>query len=823
MRDFEAAAAEAQHQKKPLLAASSLPGPAGTAILSDPPLGSQTAPAHLQNRLLARALAGILITFAAMAACSFAAAYAVVVCVPGGSWWLLIAVWVAVEATFKWWFARYHVPKFERQPQPHAPKSLDPLLHFKRVLAHARFHKACGHNVDWNSYLSKWFLGAHPEDICLGNLLEMLGYGFYYQTKQGLKETGKWRELQGLVSHFLSTSGMPIKHGYNPDLRFMAHLWQPLRWTHRPLLFYMMTEAIAFATGVGMQAMGYQKGRSTSGMVFYFHPGNPLHKAGLQNQQQAPPLLMLHGVGLGLLPYMLVISQLTACGLPVLCPEAKHASMRLCSYIPTACEVAENVVSILDQLGLGQASIIAHSYGTFVASRLVQAHRQRAVHSLSLIDPVCFGMFLPGLLHNFIYRTPLDVFKQHGLVAAAKASFVWLVSRDVHCAATFCRRFFWTDVNLWAEDLPEKCLIVLAGQDELLHAEEIRQIATQGYKGLKRPENVTPSLNAQSLHLHHQQQLQQQPLQAMRPPMPRPPMPRPPRKPTPSVTHVVPSSNTSSSQSSRRSMSSSPIIESVAEGENEGGEEGPRDSTKTEGSSQSSKEGESGKECGSGSRSASHGLNPCSSEDEEAYVEHPVPDTIRVLFHPTYAHGDIMLDSAWTAEVVEQVLALASNETAKVHVQRRTTAAHLVAAASGRHSPQDHGTGTRRAMTTFVQSTQPQDANAGPTLQPDGDSDDCYQQQERQHLPPTPPARLQRFVGCSGSGDVYASRPRTFTLPAQRSISDAAALTESTLTDFQMDDLRSMLDSTSWQTQQPEQKQNHSVPNMVRRRTTKLE
>jgi hypothetical protein len=58
-------------------------------------------------------------------------------------------------------------------------------------------------------------------------------YGFYYSTKAGLKETGRWRELQGLVSHFIGTSQMPFPHGYNPNLRFMAHLWEPLRWTHR--------------------------------------------------------------------------------------------------------------------------------------------------------------------------------------------------------------------------------------------------------------------------------------------------------------------------------------------------------------------------------------------------------------------------------------------------------------------------------------------------------------------------------------------------------------------------------------------------------------
>ncbi len=48
------------------------------------------------------------------------------------------------------------------------------------------------------------------------------------------------------------------------------------------------------------------------------------------------------------------------------------------------------------------------------------------------------------------------------------------MSHDVHCAATFCRAFYWTDVGLWAEDLPPRSLVVLAGADELLHADEVR-------------------------------------------------------------------------------------------------------------------------------------------------------------------------------------------------------------------------------------------------------------------------------------------------------------------------------------------------------------
>lgn len=44
--------------------------------------------------------------------------------------------------------------------------------------------------------------------------------------------------------------------------------------------------------------------------------------------------------------------------------------------------------------------------GTFIAGLLARHHRKR-VHTLCLIDPVCFGMFMPHLLYNFLYRVPI--------------------------------------------------------------------------------------------------------------------------------------------------------------------------------------------------------------------------------------------------------------------------------------------------------------------------------------------------------------------------------------------------------------------------------
>lgn len=40
--------------------------------------------------------------------------------------------------------------------------------------------------------------------------------------------------------------------------------------------------------------------------------------------------MFLHGVGAGLLPYIGVLFTLAAAGRPMIAPEAKHVSMRLC-------------------------------------------------------------------------------------------------------------------------------------------------------------------------------------------------------------------------------------------------------------------------------------------------------------------------------------------------------------------------------------------------------------------------------------------------------------------------------------------------------------
>jgi hypothetical protein len=95
----------------------------------------------------------------------------------------------------------------------------------------------------------------------------------------------------------------------------------------------------------------------------------------------------------------------------VLAPESKHVAMRLCTYIPTACEVAQKVVSVMDDLGMGKVRM-----GYLPILRM---HVYPHVGNTEIIPPV-----LPIFLQNDI--TPLRIIKRAFFeLSCAAARPVW--------------------------------------------------------------------------------------------------------------------------------------------------------------------------------------------------------------------------------------------------------------------------------------------------------------------------------------------------------------------------------------------------------------
>lgn len=49
-----------------------------------------------------------------------------------------------------------------------------------------------------------------------------------------------------------------------------------------------------------------------------------------------------------------------------------------------------------------------------------------------------------------------------------------MASHELHVCATFSRSFFWTDLNLWPEDLAPGSVVLLSGGDDLMNAQQVK-------------------------------------------------------------------------------------------------------------------------------------------------------------------------------------------------------------------------------------------------------------------------------------------------------------------------------------------------------------
>jgi hypothetical protein len=85
-------------------------------------------------------------------------------------------------------------------------------------------------------------------------------YGFHSKRPEDLSA----KELQTVREFLIKVEkawGIRFPEGHDPSLRFMAHVWEPLRIWHKPLVLYGFTEAAGRIAHVLMRLMGFKKNR----------------------------------------------------------------------------------------------------------------------------------------------------------------------------------------------------------------------------------------------------------------------------------------------------------------------------------------------------------------------------------------------------------------------------------------------------------------------------------------------------------------------------------------------------------------------------------
>ena len=107
-------------------------------------------------------------------------------------------------------------------------------------------------------FMSGWFHGAHPDTIGRGNVEDFVAYGFYTRTKADLPREQR-DAIEAFVREVEKRWGVTFAAGRNPALRFMAHLWEPLRVIHKPLALHAACEAATLASHAALWCAGFRK------------------------------------------------------------------------------------------------------------------------------------------------------------------------------------------------------------------------------------------------------------------------------------------------------------------------------------------------------------------------------------------------------------------------------------------------------------------------------------------------------------------------------------------------------------------------------------
>lgn len=186
------------------------------------------------------------------------------------------------------------------------------------------------------------------------------------------------------------------------------------------------------------------------------------------------PVLFIHGIGIGLLPYTRWLREINTHDplsasdgeIGILAIELLPISFRLTRALPRPDELVAQISAILAHHNLSKVVFASHSYGTILTPHLLSSPLTAPkIGSTILIDPIPFLLHLPDVAYNFTARRPRHA-NEHQLW--------YFACTDMMVAHTLARGFFWSANVLWKEDLRGRDVTVsLSGRDLIVDTDAV--------------------------------------------------------------------------------------------------------------------------------------------------------------------------------------------------------------------------------------------------------------------------------------------------------------------------------------------------------------
>ena len=209
--------------------------------------------------------------------------------------------------------------------------------------------------------------------------------------------------------------------------------------------------------------------------------------------ETAIPLLFVHGIGIGLYPYVNFLAQINRidptlldqrpCIQPaskdlkghvgIIAIEIMPISFRITHAMPSQEELVGEILAILKHHGWEKIVLATHSYGSVISTGLLRNEATSPILGpVVLIDPVSILLHHPDVAYNFTCRKPKRA-NEHQLH--------YFASMDMGVAHTLARHFFWNECILWKKDLDnKKVTVVLSGRDLIVDTEAVGRYLMSG-------------------------------------------------------------------------------------------------------------------------------------------------------------------------------------------------------------------------------------------------------------------------------------------------------------------------------------------------------
>jgi hypothetical protein len=132
-------------------------------------------------------------------------------------------------------------------------------------------------------------------------------------------------------------------------------------------------------------------------------PSTPTWAPSPKRTAPATPAVLLHGLGIGLPPYLWTVAHLLRArpDRPIALVCLPEVSLRAVFKVPSPDDLVDAVETLCRRHALFSPCLMGHSFGTFVVARACQRAK---VAAAVLVDPVASCLMLPAVISRVIYQ-----------------------------------------------------------------------------------------------------------------------------------------------------------------------------------------------------------------------------------------------------------------------------------------------------------------------------------------------------------------------------------------------------------------------------------